>query len=63
LLPGNDFWVFDDWLVLWNHFTVEGEVSPQGWETTENFALVKACTVAFESVWERAVPHEEYRPA
>ena len=27
MLPGNDFWVFDDRLVLWNHFTGEGEVS------------------------------------
>lgn len=63
LLPGNDFWVFDDRLVLWNHFTGEGEVSPEGWETTENPALIKACAVAFESVWDRAIPHGEYRPA
>ena len=34
LLPGNDFWVFDDRVVLWNHFTGEGEVSPEGWEMT-----------------------------
>ena len=33
LLPGNDFWVFDDRLVLWNHFTGEGEVPPEGRET------------------------------
>jgi hypothetical protein len=62
-LPGNDFWVFDDRLVLWNHFTGEGEISPKGWEITEDPAIVKACAAAFESVWERALPHEEYRPA
>ena len=63
LLPGNDFWVFDDRLVLWNHFTGEGEVSPEGWEITEDPAQVKACAAAFESVWDRAVPHRDYRPA
>src|SRR5204863_106262 len=63
LLPGNDFWVFDDRLVLWNHFTGEGEVSPEGWEMTEDPAQVKACAAAFESVWDRAVPHGDYRPA
>jgi hypothetical protein len=63
LLPGNDFWVFDDRLVLWNHFTGEGEVSPEGWEITEDPDQVKACAAAFESVWDRTVPHRDYRPA
>ena len=63
LLPGNDFWVFDDRLVLWNHFTGEGEVAPEGREITEEPSLVKMCAAAFEPVWERAIPHEEYRPA
>ena len=58
LLPGNDFWVFDDRLVLWNHFTGEGEVSPEGWEITEDLTQVKVCAAAFESVWDRAVSHE-----
>ena len=47
LLPGNDFWVFDDRLVLWNHFTGEGEISPEGWEITEDLALAKTCTAAW----------------
>jgi len=63
LLPGNDFWVFDDRLVLWNHFTGEGEVSPEGWEITEDLTQVKVCAAAFESVWDRAVSHGDYRPA
>jgi hypothetical protein len=63
LLPGNDFWVFDDRVVLWNHFTGEGEVAPDGRETTEDPAQVKVCAAAFESVWDRAVPHGKYRPA
>ena len=63
LLPGNDFWVFDDRVVLWNHFTGEGEVSPEGWEVTEDPDLVKVCAAAFEPAWDRAVQHGDYRPA
>jgi hypothetical protein len=62
-LPGNDFWVFDDRVVLWAHFTGEGEMSADGWETTEDPAAVKTCAAAFRLVWERAIPHEEYQPA
>jgi hypothetical protein len=50
LLPGNDFWVFDDRVVLWTHFTGEGEISPEGWEVTEDPAQVKVCAAAFEPV-------------
>jgi hypothetical protein len=50
-------------VVLWNHFSGEGEVSPEGWEVAEDPAQVKVCTAAFELTWERAVPHGEYRPA
>ena len=63
LLPGNDFWVFDDRVILWNHFTGDGEIPPEGWEITEDPAQVKVCAAAFESVWERAVPQADYRPA
>jgi hypothetical protein len=63
VLPGNDFWVFDDRVVLWTHFTGEGELPPDGWEATDDPAAVKHCAVAFESVWDRAVPHADYQPA
>ena len=62
-LPGSDCWVFDDRVVLWTHFTGEGELLPDGWEVTEDPAAIKHCAMAFESVWERATPHEDYRPA
>jgi hypothetical protein len=58
-LPGNDFWVFDDRLVEWNHFTGDGGLV--GHELTDDPAVVKLCASAFESVWERAVPHVEYQ--
>ncbi|MEU4210231.1 DUF6879 family protein [Streptomyces sp. NPDC026206] len=57
-LPGNDFWVFDDRLVRFNHFTGDG--SSIGGEMREEEAVVKLCSSAFEAVWDRAVPHEEF---
>lgn len=60
-LPGNDFWVFDDRLVVFLHFSGDGELSPQGdEERTTDPALVRLCFSAFEAVWDRAVPHGEY---
>jgi hypothetical protein len=60
-LPGNDFWLFDGTVVLVNHFTGDGESA--GHELIEDDpALAKLCARAFEAVWERAVPHEDYRP-
>ncbi|MGH3645930.1 MAG: DUF6879 family protein [Micromonosporaceae bacterium] len=60
-VPGNDFWLFDDQLVLINHFDGEGEVTEHEL-ITDSPALAKLCASAFEAVWERAIPHEQYRP-
>jgi len=40
--------VIDDKLVLWNHFTGDGERSPQGHEATDDPVLIKLCVTAFE---------------
>jgi hypothetical protein len=61
-LPGNDYWVFDDRLGLWNHFTGEGEIAPDGHEVDSDPEVIKTCASAFESVWEIAIPHERYQP-
>ncbi|WKX70209.1 DUF6879 family protein [Streptomyces sp. XD-27] len=62
-LPGNDFWLFDDEVVLVNHFDGDGEWAPEGHtELVTDPAVAKLCSTAFEAVWERAVPHEEYQP-
>ncbi|MEU5977097.1 DUF6879 family protein [Streptomyces sp. NPDC047315] len=61
-LPGNDFWLFDDSLVLFLHFAGDGELSPEGdEERTTDPGVVRLCSTAFESVWERAIPHEDYQ--
>lgn len=60
-LPGNDFWMFDDSSVLFNHFDGNGNATTRDISTDP--AVIKLCASAFEAVWERAVPHQEYRPA
>ncbi|MFF4158312.1 DUF6879 family protein [Streptomyces sp. NPDC001678] len=58
-LPGNDFWLFDERVIMWNHFTGGG--GSAGPELDERPDVAKLCSTAFEVVWERATPHEEYR--
>ncbi|MFZ3558177.1 DUF6879 family protein [Streptomyces sp. BH055] len=57
-LPGNDFWLLDGRLIRWNHFTGDG--SSAGGEISTDPAAAKLCSEAFEAVWERAIPHEQY---
>ena len=60
-LPGNDFWLFDDRLVRFHHFSGVGEIIED--ELSDAPAVIRLCATAFEAVWKRAVPHAEYRPA
>lgn len=57
-VPGNDFWLIDESLIRWNHFTGDGRSA--GGELSDNPATAKLCSTAFEAVWQRAVPHNEY---
>lgn len=59
-LPGNDFWLFDNESVLFNHFAGDGAMTSE--ELVTDPAVVKLCAAAFASVWDRAVPHEQYQP-
>ena len=59
-LPGNDFWVFDGKLVRFTHFTGDGDYGPH--ELTDDPEIVKLCVNAFETVWDRATDHADYRP-
>ncbi|MFJ9035566.1 DUF6879 family protein [Streptomyces sp. NPDC102406] len=62
MVPGNDFWVFDDRLVVFLHFSGDGELSPEGdEERTTDAALVSMCSTAFEAVWARALPHGKHK--
>lgn len=58
-LPGNDFWLIDGRLVRWNHFTGSGAAAEP--EISEDPDAAKLCADAFEAVWDRGVPHEDYK--
>jgi hypothetical protein len=58
-LPGNDFWLIDGRLIRWNHFAGNG--ASGGGEVSEDPVTAKLCADAFEAVWERATPHEDYK--
>lgn len=60
LLPGNDLWLFDDRLIRFHLFSGEGEIVED--VLCDDPAVIRMCSAAFESVWERAVPHADYRP-
>ena len=60
-LPGNDYWLFDDRLVRFHHFSGDGEIVED--ELVSDVAVAEMCAGAFEAVWERAMPHADYRPA
>lgn len=61
LVPGNDCWVFDRSSVLFNHFNGDGEMTGEELVTAPD--VVRACVTAFEAIWDRAIPHAEYRLA
>ncbi|WP_345559946.1 DUF6879 family protein [Nonomuraea rosea] len=60
-LPGCDFWQIDDGLICWVFQSGDGE--PAGFEMSEKPGEVELCRLAFESVWQRAVDHTEYKPS
>lgn len=58
--PGNDFYVFDDRLVVFLLYTGAGLSA--GMETSTDPADIALCQSAFDAVWKLAVPHRDYRP-
>jgi len=61
LLPGNDFFVLDSEVVIFNVLDGDdGRAEQQLWTEAD---VVERCRSAFESAWVRAVPHRDYHPA
>lgn len=60
MLPGNDLWIFDGETLLFNHFTGAGNWAAPGLELRTEPDTVKQCGAAFEAVWDRATPHDQY---
>lgn len=59
LLPGNDLWIFDDRLIRFGLFSGDGHFVRHILE--DDPGIVKRCATAFDAVWERATPHEQYQ--
>lgn len=59
-LPGNDFCLFDDRLVVFLHYTGDGLGRAK--VASSDREVVALCRGAFEAVWALAAPHAEYQP-
>lgn len=61
MLPGSDFWMFDGRLVAFNFCAGDGTDTEE--EVYSNDPdVVTRCIASFEQIWERAIPHVDYRP-
>jgi hypothetical protein len=60
-LPANDFWLLDGQVVRFGYFSGDGTLT--GHDLSRDSAVVEMCSAAFEAVWARAAPHEQYEIA
>jgi hypothetical protein len=58
--PGNDFYLFDDRLVVFLHYAGDGTGVAKITSTAPDD--VRLCRAAFDAVWELSTPHRDYRP-
>ncbi|XIG72238.1 hypothetical protein C1N81_01795 (plasmid) [Streptomyces sp. SGAir0957] len=58
LIPANDLWLFDQNLIRFGLFSGEGTFV--GHTLSDDPALIKSVSESFESIWNRAVPHDSY---
>jgi hypothetical protein len=61
LLPGNDFFVIDDFFVMFNLH--DGDDAPTDQQYSESPELIARCRDAFEAAWVVAIPHRDYHTA
>jgi hypothetical protein len=59
-IPGNDFWLFDDRLVVFLHYSGDGLNTDLTTSTDPD--VITLCRTAFEEVWKVSTPHHDYRP-
>ncbi len=57
-LPGTDLWMFDESKVMFTYFSGDGDVVDREWRDEPE--VIKLVQNAFETVWGRATPHQEY---
>jgi hypothetical protein len=59
-IPGNDYYLFDDHLVVFLHYAGNG--LGVGKTTSTDPADIHLCRTAFEAVWALSIPHRDYKP-
>jgi len=59
-IPGNDFYLLDDELVIFLHYAGSG--LNIALTTSTDRSDVELCRTAFEQVWALSIPHSEYKP-
>jgi hypothetical protein len=60
-LPGNDFYLFDDSLVVFLIYAGNGLAADRVRST--DLSDISLCRSAFETVWKLAIPHGDYKPS
>jgi hypothetical protein len=61
LVPLVDYWVLDARLVRFGLFAGDGTFLRH--QLTNDPEVIRACAEAFDRVWDRAIPHDDYRPS
>lgn len=59
-LPGNDFYLFDDRLVVFLIYTGDGLAADK--VTSTDPGDIELCRSAFEAAWKLSIPHRDYKP-
>ena len=59
-IPGNDFYLFDDRLVVFLIYAGNGLATDK--MTSTDPADIGLCRAAFEAVWTLSIPHRDYQP-
>jgi hypothetical protein len=60
LFPGNDFWLFDDELVVFMHYSGGGLNVDYAPSTDPE--VIQRCRDSFEAAWRLGVPYSGYHP-
>lgn len=59
-MPGNDYYLFDDHLVVFLIYAGNGLAIDR--VTSTGPSDIELCRTAFEAVWQFAIPHHDYHP-
>ncbi|WTW93473.1 hypothetical protein OG216_08835 [Streptomycetaceae bacterium NBC_01309] len=62
LVPAVDFWAFDATTIMLTHWDGNGRADDPFRDISQDAELIKTYTGAFDTLWSRATPHEDYVP-